>query len=1410
MTAVTQSSSRRSARGAAAALTLSLGIFLGTSTAVASVVEPSNPLQGAFAPLAAPLSPVAGAPIIGSSPEALARSRTAFTELSDAEALASARAILGIDRPLWQRPKRIVRRLDDRAAVVDAPDGSTAVALSSVPLWTRSTTNEHIAVDLSLHKSGAAFAPMNPLVPLRISSGLRDGVQLGPIGFAPMSSKASVSGVAINDKVFFANAQADTDFMVAALPVGAQSFWMLRSPKSPEQLGLELSLPTDAALETDPDAAGGAVIKRGDAVVARIAPPVAGDADGARVPASYQIEGARLRVNVAHRDGEFRYPITVDPAFAVSYGNGPIGNTNTFVGWVPDTNCGIVRFSTTAQVPQSVMIQKGWIPATCYGRWTYTAPGSSYVFEADYANLNHYGGGGNAAWYGLTDAGGSAYPGGGVYYDAYQSYTVASSAHVENAVVLGAARRACTTRAYTAGQICTSTEGTPGNKVFFSLYELSTQTYGADQFAYVYQTTIFLADKAAPAAPTISGIPSGWSKTAPATFRIQGSHGGIGINAFGVKAAGAGYPSRYVFATACNRAYIPPYAPCPQNAAAGASIDVPINGTVPEGVNAIEVDATTPIMGGPTATTALKIDRTPPRIDSVSGSLYDQRDSQVPRDSKTLTDAEYQLHVDTSDAYSGVRRIEVRVDGNLVAAKDGTCGPQGGCPLGLDWTLNTDSLSDGSHTVAITAQDNVADNSPSAPTSFPITVDRQGTVVHAEQWDGAPTDVNSVNQSSQWAVPGSGQARAEGARDTSTLGSAPCSAGVCAQSTTISDEDGDAGDPPAFSRTLGGSANDARVLDAFLTTQTPSDGEQSSGTLQDILASWQTPPPGHGSTYRRYRWSSTAIIDNASMAIVDDLYVDTETSLPVRRDHKEGDAAADESYYDYDKGLLERTTFPSDYFALTKPSPVGSDTTTTLPPEQLSPDPDPAPAEDDLLSRSLASRALLGLTTDQSVVQQIVEDLTSTSRNESMDLVGIPLSSNELTTIKQMFDTQSYGSQLAEFAAANADVYAGAFINAQDQLVVRLTQPSSQLEQALRALIPIGDRLVIAAATMSLSALTATQTQIEADIDSGTLAAYDIQSVGVSQEHGDVVVEITGNSPAAESDLQARYGASVRTIEGQAAVPDRAAHGGLRMNAVDANSLTREEATCTIGPTAYQMVGRKRAYYVLSAGHCGATTTPTPLSWDFASSTRAFPVGPEARSLVRGVPAQTAKIDGLLIKVAPPSAGERSAMATASDRIRLRFGNGSPRYARVKGQAPPLPEKAVICWSGALTGRSQCGRMTGWNRRAVLRGTGLIKYVTTVITRENSDCDERDPGTIKTVVKGDSGGPAFVKKDDELGVRVYGIVSGSGCEQRDDGPFGITTEYERALITQLRGGLTSSFGVSVFCRRYGRPVAGCG
>ena len=67
-----------------------------------------------------------------------------------------------------------------------------------------------------------------------------------------------------------------------------------------------------------------------------------------------------------------------------------------------------------------------------------------------------------------------------------------------------------------------------------------------------------------------------------------------------------------------------------------------------------------------------------------------------------------------------------------------------------------------------------------------------------------------------------------------------------------------------------------------------------------------------------------------------------------------------------------------------------------------------------------------------------------------------------------------------------------------------------------------------------------------------------------------------------------------------------------------------------------------------------------------------------------------------------------------------------------------------------------------------------------------------------------------MKKGDELGVRVYGIVAAAGCAERDDGPFGITKKYEEISLTELRGGRKNSLHVSLFCRRYGKPVPGCG
>lgn len=368
------------------------------------------------------------------------RSRRVFAGQSDALAVGIARSQLGVARRRWERPQRVVGRLDDRAAIVSRPGAKRAVALSSVPLWTKSAAGRSVPVDLSLEDSRGALAPAAPVVALRIARRAGGGVALGGFSFAPLRSAADATAVAFEDKAYFANTQKDTDFMVSAVPSGAEASWVLRSVDSPERLGLDVRLPRGASLIVDPDQPAGAAVKRDGQIISRIAPPAAVDADGEAVPASYDVAGSELRVNVAHRDRDVKYPILVDPYFAVIYGQGPNGNPNTFAGWSPMWNCGMLRFGSTSSAPQFAYFPAGGVTAGCYGRWRYFAPGSAYVFEADFANLNHWGSAGNGVWYGIINADGSVPAGGGTYANGNDP-PFAPQPWYENAPLVGAAAR---------------------------------------------------------------------------------------------------------------------------------------------------------------------------------------------------------------------------------------------------------------------------------------------------------------------------------------------------------------------------------------------------------------------------------------------------------------------------------------------------------------------------------------------------------------------------------------------------------------------------------------------------------------------------------------------------------------------------------------------------------------------------------------------------------------------------------------------------------------------------------------------------------------------------------------------------------------------------------------------------------
>ena len=122
---------------------------------------------------------------------------------------------------------------------------------------------------------------------------------------------ASVAGaLAGSTSVFFGNVARDEDAVAAPTVNGAELFAVLRSRLSPEQVRYRVSLPAGGRLVTVPN---GAEVVRGGQMLARVALPVARDAQGSTVPVTMSVSGDQLVLDVPHRDLDVAYPLIVDP-----------------------------------------------------------------------------------------------------------------------------------------------------------------------------------------------------------------------------------------------------------------------------------------------------------------------------------------------------------------------------------------------------------------------------------------------------------------------------------------------------------------------------------------------------------------------------------------------------------------------------------------------------------------------------------------------------------------------------------------------------------------------------------------------------------------------------------------------------------------------------------------------------------------------------------------------------------------------------------------------------------------------------------------------------------------------------------------------------------------------------------------
>ena len=403
-------------------------------------------------------------------------------------------------------------------------------------------------------------------------------------------------------------------------------------------------------------------------------------------------------------------------------------------------------------------------PANCKGSWGFTAPGSSWIFEADLANVNHtvYGGFTNFVSIGILNKDGSG-PGGWAYADA-NSGPISLQPTAEYAAMSNAARRVCTTQTFTNGQICpvtprstagyVATAADGGNIAFFGLQNSVGGTYPSDQRAYVYGVTLLFGDAVKPTVPTMTGVPTGWVGNAPFNLTLSSSENGLGIAGYDVSISASSYSN--FFGVACTYAYTAPFAPCkwspPPTTAA-------VSTTVPDGLHTVSANARTPVLSGdPGPPATLKIDTTKPTIAPLSGTLTGHSTTSP------LTDASYALHIDASDGdasvgRSGVKSITVSVS-NTVGAADTpqtftntTClTGNGGCSTtakSADFTYNVSATKPGLHTVTVTAVD--AAGNPSNPSTFqfltlaPASIDTTTLGLERyQQYDSTPTGPGST------------------------------------------------------------------------------------------------------------------------------------------------------------------------------------------------------------------------------------------------------------------------------------------------------------------------------------------------------------------------------------------------------------------------------------------------------------------------------------------------------------------------------------------------------------------------------------------------------------------------------------------------------------------------------------------
>lgn len=278
-------------------------------------------------------------------------------------------------------------------------DGRSSVIVSDGPL-AADDGGELDPLDLRLERRGDGFVPASALAPVVLGGRLGEGIRAPGGVTLEHAGAADVAGEKVRGAVVYPSAGPDHDVVVRPTVDGVELYDVLRSEDSPEELSVSVRAPGGARLRQADDPKEGFDVVRGGEVAGRFGLPFAVDADGVPVDVETAIDGATLRMVVRHRGRDLRYPILVDPPYAVSESFdwhcstppcSPDIEWNGRAGWYFEADAPTSRFWSGIKGPDAwlgggLSIEPGsggtWFDDGEYAYWRYRSVGQTRIVAA--------------------------------------------------------------------------------------------------------------------------------------------------------------------------------------------------------------------------------------------------------------------------------------------------------------------------------------------------------------------------------------------------------------------------------------------------------------------------------------------------------------------------------------------------------------------------------------------------------------------------------------------------------------------------------------------------------------------------------------------------------------------------------------------------------------------------------------------------------------------------------------------------------------------------------------------------------------------------------------------------------------------------------------------------------------------